>query len=296
MKEYECKRCGFKHKCRKNYENHLNKKKICPPKISEVSIDFLREELTNYIVKKAKFHQNPPDFHQNLEVSSSMNSYVCRFCGLMFSRSDSLKRHEKSRCKKQNDKVKELERELEIANEKLKTAISTTNINNGNINNGNINIDNSVHYHISSYGREDVSYIKDSYCKKLLRSPMIAVPEIMKKIHFNPEHPENHNVKYTNKKSPFIQVHRDGKWEEAYKKDILNDMIDRSYFMVDYHYDDEKKNMREIEKNRYEEYRRLFDEKDDEMIRRMSDDCTLVLLNNRHVFLKDENNFFFEKK
>ena len=117
--------------------------------------------------------------------------------------------------------------------------------------------------------------------KKLLKEPLNAVPAVIKKIHFNSEHPENQNIKLRNKKLPYIDVCRHGEWETAYRQEILDDMIDRSYFMVDELYDEEKFNMREGERTRYEDYQSRYDNKEKVLMKRLNDDVMLVLINNR---------------
>ena len=78
--------------------------------------------------------------------------------------------------------------------------------NNTHIENQQINI------HINNYGKENLDYITEGYISKLLKIPYGAVPKLIKHIHFNPEHPENHNIKITNKKLPYASVFKDDKF------------------------------------------------------------------------------------
>jgi len=48
----------------------------------------------------------------------------------------------------------------------------------------------------------------------------------IKYTHFNEEHPENQNIKITNKKEPYIKLRINDKWE-LNKEDTITDLIDR---------------------------------------------------------------------
>ena len=59
------------------------------------------------------------------------------------------------------------------------------------------------------------------------------IQDIIKKIHFHPKHPENHNVKITNKKLPHALVWNDKIWETRSKKEVIADLVDKGYFIMD---------------------------------------------------------------
>ena len=41
---YECKRCGWSTKIKTHYKNHLHRKKICKPSVSNINIQTLKDE------------------------------------------------------------------------------------------------------------------------------------------------------------------------------------------------------------------------------------------------------------
>jgi hypothetical protein len=57
-------------------------------------------------------------------------------------------------------------------------------------------------------------------------------------LHFNEDHPENHNVKITNKKEPFALVWNNPIWEIRKKKSVVKDMVDKGYMMIDTTHDE----------------------------------------------------------
>ena len=60
---------------------------------------------------------------------------------------------------------------------------------------------------INSFGKENTSYITKDYIDSLIsQGPMNIIPTLLKYIHFNPNHKENHNIKITNKKDNYAQI------------------------------------------------------------------------------------------
>ena len=90
-------------------------------------------------------------------------------------------------------------------NSKSNCAINSNNSNNTNSNNNTIIINN--------YGDENTKYITKEFIVNLLANkPFKAIPEMIKHTHFNKEHPENQNIKITNKKEPYVKIMKDNKW------------------------------------------------------------------------------------
>ena len=58
---------------------------------------------------------------------------------------------------------------------------------------------------INPFGK-NTSYITQDYVKLINDSPYSGI-ELLKYIHFHPEHKENHNVKIPNKKQPYAQIY-----------------------------------------------------------------------------------------
>jgi len=59
------------------------------------------------------------------------------------------------------------------------------------INNGTINIHT---YNVNNFGQENRDYINKNIYYKCFSSPGVYIPMLLKDLHFNPEHPENHNI------------------------------------------------------------------------------------------------------
>ena len=258
---YKCYRCGYIGKQKNHLKNHLNRKNICKPVLEDISI----EELKNiYNINKLetllqiapncskiapKLLQIAPNCSKMLQKDKC--KATCEYCLRTYSRNSNLTKHLKT-CKKkqaadmlvltQSDKIMKMEKEIEEL-KKYKTQNNTTN----NITTNN-NINNSKNIYINNYGDENLKHLRSKDFANLLGGIYNAVPKLIEKIHFDPEHPENQNIKYTNKKLPYLKVMKDDKWQLVSKKEELLDLIDNKCFMLKekYYAILEKKNLKKI--------------------------------------------------
>jgi polyhydroxyalkanoate synthesis regulator phasin len=161
--------------------------------------------------------------------------YTCEFCKKNYSRIDSLNRHKKNFCKEKNkicDQVELLMKEMKKKDEQIEKLIkeleqtnNKPNINRGTINNAN----NQCNIIINNFGEEKIEYITDKAFKKLLSTPISAIPKLIELKHFNPDHPENHNVKITNIHDKYAKIYKDKKWLTQHKKDVIQELVDNGF-------------------------------------------------------------------
>ena len=159
--------------------------------------------------------------------------------------------------------------------------MSNSQNNNTNSNNTN-NITNNI-ININNYGDEDTKYITSDYILKLLKTkPAKVIPELIKYTHFNTEHPENQNIKITNKKEPYIKVRKNDKWELQNKEDTINDLIDRQQVHLMDEVIEEKieEKCSSSEKVNIERCKDLYNEDDKEYMKRLYNESELIILNN----------------
>jgi hypothetical protein len=171
----------------------------------------------------------------------STNEHKCNFCPETFNTKPSKRRHELHYCKENNSlmnsKIKTLEKEkkkLEKQVEKMLDKACT--INNTTNNNTNNNTNNIIV--VNNYGKENTDYLTAEKIAQLLNRPYDSIQDLIKILHFNIEHPENHNVKITNKKEPFALVWNDPIWEVRKKKSVVKDIVDKGYLMIDNTHDE----------------------------------------------------------
>mgnify|MGYP001364184603 CR=1 FL=1 len=128
------------------------------------------------------------------------------------------------------------------------------------------------------FGKENVEYLTKTFMQELLKIPYVAVPKLIKNVHFHPEHPENHNVKITNKKLPYASVWN-GKngWELRNKKEVIENMVDKSYSLIETEY--EKNDLDKKKHDNFKNFQKKFNDEDKEVHKMMVKDSELVILN-----------------
>jgi hypothetical protein len=171
-----------------------------------------------------------------------------------------------------------MKQEIEML-KKCKSVVNNNNTNNStttNSNNNNTNMINNIH--INNYGDENTKYITNDFILNLLNKPYSAIPELIKYTHFNDKHPENQNIKLTNKKEPYIKVLKNKKWELVDRKDTINDLIDKKHSLLNTI--DIKNNFNNNTYNRIELFNQKYLNDNKELLNKLYKDSELVLLNN----------------
>ena len=83
--------------------------------------------------------------------------------------------------------------------EEIKKLKLNQNSQNNQINQTNNNITNNITnnntININNYGDENLKHLRSKDFANLLSGIYSAVPKLIEKIHFDPEHPENQNIK-----------------------------------------------------------------------------------------------------
>ena len=153
------------------------------------------------------------------------NLYICSGCNKSFKHRRYLKQHiSRYNCKIKNSYSQEEVTELKhlLANKdeiisELKNQIEKLLTKVGNTTNNTTN-NNTININIRAFGNENLSYIKEGFIKELItRGPYMAIPKLLKEIHFNPEHKENNNIKILNRKEKYAKRYNGEKWEFADK-------------------------------------------------------------------------------
>lgn len=223
MEKYNCMRCGFSTDHKNNYRKHIYRKHTCKSILKEVPIILIRE----------KFESEDLDLRNHSVTSESLrtglkNVYLCKYCKREFNNRQNRWRHEKSFCK---DKcvMDEMNIKMDTMMLKIET-LETQNknlIQNNTFENTKINSDNTII--VNNFGEENLDYISDHVFRKMIQKGPQSIPSLIKHIHFNPNHPENHNVRMKNKKLKYLEVKKGNKWEYKHKKVVLDDLVDFGY-------------------------------------------------------------------
>ena len=103
---------------------------------------------------------------------------------------------------------------------------NTTNITNNTINNNQKKI---IHQHIqiNAFGNENCDYLLDENqrLKNMLVQKHAFMLNLIEAVHFDQEHPENHNIMMTNLQSKHVMIHDGIKFVKALKEPTFNTLI-----------------------------------------------------------------------
>ena len=200
-----------------------------------------------------KVAKSSPNIAQiSLKITKiNQNLFNCKFCNKNFKHKSSKYKHEKNSCKvkKENESYDDLKRLVELLNEKLNEKDNQLNEKDNklkrkekelkkkdkeisrllkktgvNIKQNINNIQNNIK--ILAYNKTDLTHLKDKDYIKFLSHSNFCVPHMIKKLHFDPKKPENHNIYISNLKNNYIMVYDDDKWNIQDRNEIIHDMIE----------------------------------------------------------------------
>lgn len=253
-----------------------------------------------------------------MRKSAPKNVHICENCLREFSRGDNLKRHQK-KCeengrefweikeqmkelidehKKEKEEFKEIMKEKdklidahkEVMKETVENLIidfskkgGTVNFNNDN---SHTTVNNTVNntININNFGNENIKYLNKDYLSNLLECAFTALPKLIEKIHFNPEHPENHNIMITNKKQPYVRVLKNDQWQLQDKQETLDHLLDEKYYILENHYSnvEKKEELTEKMEDVMGRFRNRYTD-DKELQKKLNKETELIILNKGEI-------------
>ena len=184
----------------------------------------------------------------NQNVSSdklkSIDRNKCEYCGNVYTIRNNLTRHLKS-CKVKNNEIEllknknsEYEKEIEklkdiiehkdiIINEYKNNYKMVSNTNSNNTNSNNTTNNNTTNYiNINSYKNTNFKCLTNDEIHSCLNQMAESYIELLEKIHFNNNFPENQNIYLSNVRLDTLKVHNGEHWTSVDKKEILTEIFD----------------------------------------------------------------------
>ena len=203
--EYVCKACEYKTTNVANYKKHLETKK-----------------------------------HKSLVDTP----HVCKYCDKEFKFRQSMYRHIKYTCTKNNDEdlkelvrllnqdKKELEKQVENQQKQIDKLACKLEIKGVN---GSFNTTTNIQNNITllPYRGSDLSHLTDDDYKKCIKKVNHCVKTLIEKIHFNPEKPENMNIYISNMKDKYLMIFDGSNWNLANKKDEINRLYEDKEMLLE---------------------------------------------------------------
>ena len=179
------------------------------------------------------------DKTENNEINPSpKKTFSCVNCSKSYLHRSGLSKH-RNQCKEKNsvpiEEVEEMKSQFEKEKEAMQKKIEELILSQNNHTNNNIGT--QVNITINAFGKENVDYITDKQCLKIVNQVFNSIPAAAQIVFFNPEHPENHNIKIPNKKEPYAMIMKDDQtWEMTDRKKAIETMTQKSFGIAEESY------------------------------------------------------------
>jgi hypothetical protein len=215
-KEFSCKRCGYNTNTKCNLQKHLQRQKPCESILSTVDRQTLLAEL---------------------ERKYTPDSPKCDLCGKQFTTSSNLTRHRHTCTSKPTQTVSDDQfailteeiRRMKEELERIRTQPPTiTNITN--------NITNNVQINLNNFGSETLDHLPDAKLTQCVLNQDEGVYELIKEIHFNPNVPQNKNIRLKSTKQNLLEKYYDGQWIPCDKNRTLDELLRNGYRLLYTHF------------------------------------------------------------
>lgn len=179
----------------------------------------------------------------DVKLEKQEDNLTCERCNKTFSSRTSKWRHQKKYCKpvSMEEEIVSLKKKITELSKKKST----------------INIKNTIE--INPFGKENIEYIKDEYLRNAIKMPQYGLPNLIRLIHFNKEHPENMNIKQKNKKKPLVDIYNGKEWVTMDKEDTIHNIVATKKEIMD-EYIDKNPQIEYQYKNNYERFSYSVDE------------------------------------
>lgn len=210
---YDCPRCGYITSQLSNYKNHLKRKTLCPAQNANLSLD----DLTSDYLKKTE--RNTKDY-----------SFVCT-CGKVFKSPQSKYQHKRF-CKGSADGSETHDKVIGLINEmtKIKKQIEDLSQSNSNLTQNTTNIQNiqnnitiAPQVQLRDFGCENMDALPEDFIGTCLIKTELR--DLLENLHYDPEYPENKNVRIKSVKRNMMEIYRNNKWNVVTLANGLEELI-----------------------------------------------------------------------
>jgi hypothetical protein len=273
MTDYICEVCNVTFKQKRTYDNHLKTKKHSSRTTNEIS-----DKYRCHCGRKYKFKQGLHTHKKTCTHEPIANVLEDEVATLKTTIEEERRIHNEER-----DLLRE---QIALLLEKFGENPSAagvgpgSNITTNSNNNTSIDTQNNVTININAFGNENLDYLTDKVIVKCIGRIYNSVPILVEHIHFDPNHPENHNVKITNKKLPYASVlTENNKWKTVDKNDVIENIMGKGYDILDTTYDDNKNAIQPHIQKRFKEFQDKYTNQDKQTIKHIKKNIELSLLN-----------------
>ncbi len=249
--EFICNCCNYRTKVKANYQKHLLSNKH---RLKSVN-DSITCVYTKSISDTDKNIESHPKVNRKSTESqpNAAAAYSCKYCDQCFKFKQSMYRHIKYSCtKNQDEDLKELVRllnlqldterkERENVQKQLQTQAKQLHTQakqieklmgkleiHGSFNNNTIN-----NITLLAYRNTDVTHLTTEDYIGIYKKVNHCVKQMIEKIHFNPAKPENMNIYISNMKDKYITIYDGSNWNLANKTEELARLYEEKEMMLE---------------------------------------------------------------
>jgi hypothetical protein len=218
-----------------------------------------------------------------VENNNVTKTFNCSFCPKTFVHASSRSKHQ-TLCKQKNmvpiKDVEALRSQFEREKEAMQKQIEELLLSSSQNNQINNNIGTQVNININAFGNENIDYIDNMSILACIDRVYRSIPSLLEKIHFDPEHPENHNIKITNKKLPYASVMGNNqKWKTVDRKGAIDTMVSNGYNLLDEKYSEHKDKIPTSKQQRFEGFLSRFETEDKDVIKQIKSEVDMMVIN-----------------
>lgn len=231
-------------------------------------------------------HQKSQRHKKHLTEENS-HKHKC-ICGKSYLHRQSLFNHRKTctytpceeTVKEPDEDLASLKTEMEELKEELKQLKAEKSVTNNNNTTNNNTTNNNITINLNTHGKENIDYLSQTDLMKSVSRVFNSVPDLIWKIYFNPNHPENHNVIITDRRSPYINVFtKDKKWKLANKRATIGSMIDSSYMMLDETFENNKSEFSTTIQDGFKRFQDKFEKSEKKTMKEINKEVDMVIMN-----------------
>lgn len=230
------------------------------------------------------------DKNKDIVNDKAEEDVMCKTCGHLYSNRSNLNRHIK-KCipqKKTNkmneefyqEQIIQMQNQINILINKMGSAPTYVQNINQKIENT-VNQQNIQQININAYGKENMDYITLNDMHRIIKQPKACLPKFIELLHYDENHPENHNVILESIKNNMIKIlHDNNRWAyqifEKFVEQFTMEKYDQLYdLLLDY---DTKVDIDEILKDKFEKWADRFDNEDSNTRKKAEEDVKLALI------------------
>ena len=287
---HKCELCNFSSKFKNDLNRHLKTKKHINNE--EHYEEDNKKNFEKGLKKDLKgLFSEKKGLKKDFFIQQETDLFVCQYCFKSLKTRPIMLRHIRKTCKekkeldKSKNEKKELKEIIESQSNKInkiekKLEKSVKQINNTQNNNNNNTQNNTINnIHINNYGEENLEMLTDEFKERCITRPFYAIIDIIRKIHFNDDYPENKNMRIVNKRDNKIQVLTDGKWQYRYKDEAVKYAFDDSNEKLEQFYMEKSHKFRKFIKLCCEDIIKNIHECEPDLMKELYKEMDLILLN-----------------